>query len=134
VAAVSAAPRVVAIAQSANLGDVVSCLPMAAALKERFPGVKVLFIARAYARALVEACTDVDGFLDSGAVLADPQLLHAHRVDALINPFLVDAFGIAARAAGCRCGWGTCAGCARCAGRTASSTWARARTRCTSPT
>ena len=90
-------PAVVAIEQASNLGDVVSCLPMAAALKQALPGVRVLFIARPYTRALVESCVHIDGFLDVAEVLADPMLLKRH---AFISPFLSQACGEAAHAAG----------------------------------
>lgn len=93
-------PRVAAVAQPAHLGDVVACLPMAAALKRRWPGVRVLFIARQYTRQLVEACVNVDGFVDVEAVLADPGLLARLQVDLFLNPYLVDDLGLAARRAG----------------------------------
>jgi ADP-heptose:LPS heptosyltransferase len=92
--------KVVAIAQTANLGDVVSCLPMAAVLKEHFPGVKVLFVARNYARALIEACRYSDGFIDCREAVATPAVLREREVDVLVNPFLVDDLGFAAQAAG----------------------------------
>jgi len=105
-AASSAAPsprqRVVAIEQSLNLGDVISCLPMAAQLKQRFPRDRVLFIARQYTRRLVEACADVDGFLDAEQVLADPQLLRREGVEVFLSPYLHDEYGMAARQAGVR--------------------------------
>jgi ADP-heptose:LPS heptosyltransferase len=96
-------PAVVAIEQSAGLGDVVSCMPMAALLKRQFPQVRIVFVARSYARPLVEACVHIDGFIDAEAVLAEPELLAQERVDVFISPFLAQAWGVAARRAGIRC-------------------------------
>jgi ADP-heptose:LPS heptosyltransferase len=93
---------VIAIEQSLNLGDVISCLPMAALLKRRYPRARILFIARQYVRPLLEACSDVDGFLDAEQVLADPQLLRREGVDVFLSPYLHDPYGAAAREAGVR--------------------------------
>lgn len=90
----------VAIEQSANLGDVVCTLPLAGALKQRWPGVRILMIARQYARALVEACVNVDAFIDAEQVLADPMLLQREGVEVFLSPYLEDRYGEAARAAG----------------------------------
>ncbi len=91
--------KVVAIAQPANLGDVVSCLPMAAVVKEHIPDAKVLFIARDYACALIHACRHVDGFIEYHEAVANPRLLREQAVDVLVNPFLKDDIGFAAQAA-----------------------------------
>lgn len=93
-------PGVVAIAQPANLGDVVSCMPMAGLLKRRWPETRVLLIGRPYTRPLVEACDHFDGFVDMAEVIARPALLADHQVRVFLNPFLVKDLGLAAKAAG----------------------------------
>jgi len=92
--------RTVAIAQPTHLGDVVSCLPMAAVLKREWPGVRILFIARSYVRTLVEACVHIDEFIEHADAVADPGLLAVKNIDVLLNPFLADDIGGAAKAAG----------------------------------
>jgi ADP-heptose:LPS heptosyltransferase len=80
-------PQRVAIAEHGNLGDVIACLPMAGTLKQAFPGVRIHFVARRYAKPLLDACAHVDGFVDSERVLAEPQCLRGYGFDAFLNPF-----------------------------------------------
>ena len=92
--------KVVAIAQPTHLGDVISCLPMAAVLKQHWPGVRVLFIAREYTRLLAEACVHIDEFIEVDDFLRDPGMLRRQQVEVFLNPFLADNLGLAAKAAG----------------------------------
>lgn len=94
--------RVVVIAQPANLGDVVACLPMAGALKQAAPDTRVLLLARRYAQPLAEACTHLDGFIDSGDAEALPARLREAQAEVFLNPYLDEAIGLAAKAAGVR--------------------------------
>lgn len=91
---------VVAIVQAAALGDLVVALPMACAIKQHDPSARVLMVAREYSRPLVEASRWLDGYLDSEAVLANPQLLREHGVTTFINPKQSMPLGVAARRAG----------------------------------
>jgi len=93
------APKVVAIAQPANLGDVISCMPMAGIIKQRWPNAKVILIGRPYTQVLVEACANFDEFLDVDEVLTRPEVLKERGVDVFVNPFLVEALGQAAHQA-----------------------------------
>ena len=94
--------RVVVIAQPANLGDVVACLPMAGAIKQASPTTRVLLLARRYARPLAEACMHLDGFIDSADLDRLPAELQVAQADVFLNPYLDDALGLAAKAAGIR--------------------------------
>jgi len=95
-------PGAVAIAQPGALGDVIACLPLAAALRRQWPQARIVFIGRAYTRALIEASPLVDRFLDADEVVARPGLLAELAVEAFINPYLFPELGRAARAAGVR--------------------------------
>jgi heptosyltransferase-3 len=87
----------VAIAQPSALGDVVACLPMAAAIKLQRPSAKIILIGRGHARSLAEACGLIDHFVEAGAVVAQPQLLNRLGVDAFLAPYLPFTLGMAAR-------------------------------------
>lgn len=79
-------PRNFAIAQAFNLGDIIACLPMAGAIKTIFPDAKVCFIARPYVKPLLDACANVDGFIDAEAVLQDHEILRHAGLDVFLNP------------------------------------------------
>ena len=57
------APQRVLICRTDNIGDVVLTLPLAAYLKQHFPGVEVHFLVRAYAAPVVRQCRFVDQVL-----------------------------------------------------------------------
>lgn len=87
------------IAQPHNLGDVVCCLPLAGAIKQAWPRAQVFFAARPYAKALVEACSHVDGYLDSTQVQLNEHLLHDLRADVFLNPFRNTPLAVSAKRA-----------------------------------
>jgi heptosyltransferase-3 len=83
----SAAPRAVVIAHPYHLGDTIFVLPLAALVKRHWPQTKVHFAGRPYVRALAEACTHIDSFVDSDTLLQDPGLFERLETDVLLNPF-----------------------------------------------
>jgi ADP-heptose:LPS heptosyltransferase len=52
------------IARTDNIGDVVLTLPMASILKRHYPHAEIIFLARRYVQAVVEAHPAVDQFID----------------------------------------------------------------------
>lgn len=52
----------IVISRTDSIGDVVLTLPLAASLKELFPGCKIIFLGRDYTRAIVRLCSHVDDF------------------------------------------------------------------------
>jgi len=52
------------ISRTDSIGDVVLTLPLAGILKNKFPGVEILFLGRAYTRAVIQCCKYVDRFID----------------------------------------------------------------------
>lgn len=77
----------IVIAHPMHLGDVVTALPIAGALKQAIPTARIHFIGTAYTRPLLDACAHVDEFLDFDQVLADPTLLSQVEADVFINPY-----------------------------------------------
>lgn len=93
-------PQGIAIVQSGNIGDVIACFPMAALLRQRFPRARILFIARRYAQAAVEACSHIDEYLDEAIVRKTPAVLRERHVDILLNPHHEQDMGMLAKAVG----------------------------------
>ena len=56
-------PKRLIISRSDNLGDVVLTLPIAHWLKQRFPGIHITLMGRAYVEALARYCPWIDEFL-----------------------------------------------------------------------
>ncbi len=93
-------PAVFAICQPNALGDVVSCLPMACAIKRELPGSTVYFIGRPYSRPLIETSIWIDHYLDAEEMLAHPSMLVEQGIEVFLNPYLQAKFGNAARRGG----------------------------------
>jgi ADP-heptose:LPS heptosyltransferase len=87
------------IAQPNNLGDVVCCLPVAGAIKQAWPKAQVFFAARSYAKALVSACSHIDGYLDSEHVRSNQHLMRDVHADVFINPCRDQALAASAKRA-----------------------------------
>lgn len=82
----------IVISRCDNIGDVVLTLPMVAVLKQKYPDAKILFLARDYVRAVVEAYPLVDEFISSDQLLAKTseqavQQLVDLQADAIIHVF-----------------------------------------------
>lgn len=80
------------LSRTDNIGDVVLSLPMAALLKQAYPNAKIIFLARNYVRAVVEAYPHIDQFVSSDELLAADdraacQQLKALEADAIIHVF-----------------------------------------------
>jgi ADP-heptose:LPS heptosyltransferase len=60
------------ICRNDNIGDVILTLPITAWLKRRFPSVRISFMCRAYAAAVVRECTTVDAVVEVESVMQDP--------------------------------------------------------------
>lgn len=74
----------VLISRTDNIGDVVLTLPLAGYLKLRFPGLRIGFICRGYAAAVVRQCRAVDYVIESES-MSDPVAdLRATGADTII--------------------------------------------------
>lgn len=80
------------ISRTDNIGDLVLTLPMAAVLKQRFPGLRITWLGRDYVREVVEACEHVDAFesWDALSALSKPAAVarvQSLKIDAVIHVF-----------------------------------------------
>ncbi len=77
------------ISRTDAIGDVVLTLPVAAVLRTLYPSARILFLGRAYTRAIIDACEYIDGFLDCDQ-LKEPspaRQLAATDADTIIHIF-----------------------------------------------
>src|SRR5687767_12014805 len=52
--------KTIVISRTDSIGDVVLTLPVAHALKEKFPGCKIIFLGKTYTKPVLECCTSID--------------------------------------------------------------------------
>lgn len=88
----ASSPVNILIARTDNIGDLILTLPVIGILKAHFPLCKVTLLARSYTEALVQACTDVDEFIDWDQLKTCPQKtaiaqLKAKQYDIFISTF-----------------------------------------------
>ncbi|WP_028979670.1 glycosyltransferase family 9 protein [Sporocytophaga myxococcoides] len=72
------------ISRTDNLGDVVLTFPLAAYLKQYFPGSRILFLGKKYTADLIKACNSIDEFISKESLLDDPSLLKSKNIEAVI--------------------------------------------------
>jgi ADP-heptose:LPS heptosyltransferase len=77
--------RHVLICRTDNLGDVVLTLPLAGYLRQRFPDIKIGFLCRQYAVAVVVLCEAVDYVIDREFLQAQGSDPLAHASEWLRN-------------------------------------------------
>jgi heptosyltransferase III len=80
------------LSRTDNLGDVILTLPMTGVLKQHFPGIRIIFLGKAYTRPLIDACEHVDEFWDREELICSQQLAVGSRqslsdIDAIIHVF-----------------------------------------------
>ena len=52
------------ISRTDNIGDVILTLPMAGAIKQKYPNSKVIFLGKKYTKPIIDICTNIDEFYD----------------------------------------------------------------------
>lgn len=65
-------PKII-ISRTDNIGDVVLTLPLAKALKEKYPEAQILFLGKKYIKPLIECCENIDQFIDWDSLSAMPE-------------------------------------------------------------
>ncbi len=60
-------------------------LPMAKILKDYFKDIKVYFLGKEYTRAVVQACSYIDGFIEVNDFLNNSVLINDRRPEAIIH-------------------------------------------------
>ncbi len=80
-------PSNIIISRTDSLGDVVLTLPVAAVLKKYFPVMKIGFMGNAYTQPVIEACKNVDEFIDVNNFMHEPVTICGERPDAILHVF-----------------------------------------------
>ncbi len=80
------------ISRTDSLGDVILTLPMLGIIKKQFPKIKVYFLAKNYAKAIIDASENVDEFVsyDELVKLSEKKQIEFFidlRLDAIIHVF-----------------------------------------------
>jgi len=56
--------QTILISRTDSIGDVCLTLPICAALKQKFPSARIVFLGKSYTQAIIESCPAVDEFLN----------------------------------------------------------------------
>jgi ADP-heptose:LPS heptosyltransferase len=79
-------PSNIIISTRANkIGDVILSLPLATLLKQHFPEMTIGFIGTDYTRAVIEACSSVDVFIDEPHFLGQPVTLNSQPPECILH-------------------------------------------------
>ena len=77
------------ISRTDSIGDVILTLPMAKIIKNYFPKIKITFLGSSYTKPVIEACADVDEFIDMNDFLKNEILINNKTPEAIIHVFPV---------------------------------------------
>jgi ADP-heptose:LPS heptosyltransferase len=79
------------ISRTDSIGDVVLTLPVAKVLKDKFPGITIAFLGKQYTKPVIEACNNVDVFIDEQEFLTNKVLINGRKPCAILHVFPVSA-------------------------------------------
>jgi heptosyltransferase III len=65
-------PKIV-ISRTDNIGDVVLTLPLAKALKKKYPNAEIFFLTKRYIKPLIDCCENIDHFIDWDTLSGMPE-------------------------------------------------------------
>ncbi len=82
-------PHNIIISRTDSIGDVVLTLPVAAVLKKHFPHIHIGFMGSAYTRPVIEACENVDQFIDVKDFMNKPVLINGEKPQSILHVFPV---------------------------------------------
>ena len=75
------------ISRTDSIGDVVLTLPVAKALKDKFPGITIAFLGKQYTKPVIEACENIDQFIDEKEFLINEVLIKGKKPAAILHVF-----------------------------------------------
>ena len=75
----------VLISRTDSIGDVILTLPMCAALKEKFPNIKIGFLGKAYTKPIIETCEYIDTFIDINDFLRSDVTINGEKPQVIIH-------------------------------------------------
>lgn len=82
-------PRTIVLSRTDSIGDVMLTLPMAGLLKDRFPGVRIIFLGRRYTMPVLHCCAHIDEAIALEDLAdGDPVArMRAIQADAIVHVF-----------------------------------------------
>jgi len=92
--------KTIAISRTDNIGDVVLALPVAGIIRQYYPEAEILFIGKAYTKAVIETSIFVNRFIDRDELIANPDLFEELHIDAIVFVFPDHTLASLARKAG----------------------------------
>lgn len=90
-------PTNIIISRTDSIGDVVLTLPVATVLKENFPGIKIVFMGKAYTRAVIEACKSVDTFINVDDFMNSTVTVLGKKPEAILHVLPVPVIALRAK-------------------------------------
>ncbi len=81
-------PECIVISRTDSIGDVMLTLPIAGLLKQRFPGVRIIFIGSRYTLPVLHCCAHVDQAIALEDLSTDPvTTMRSWKADAIVHAF-----------------------------------------------
>ncbi len=81
-------PECIVISRTDSIGDVMLTLPIAGLLKQRFPGVRIIFIGRRYTLPVLHCSAQVDQAIALEDLSTDPvTTMRSWKADAIVHVF-----------------------------------------------
>lgn len=81
------APKNIIISRTDSIGDTILTLPIAAVLKKNFPDICIGFMGTPYTKPIVEACSNIDVFIDKEEFMTQPITLAGEKPQCIMHVF-----------------------------------------------
>ena len=90
-------PKNIIISRTDSIGDVILTLPIAKALKIKYPEMTVAFMGKKYTQPVIEACKYVDVFLDVDDFMKGAAMINGKQPEAIVHVFPVSKIAVKAK-------------------------------------
>ncbi len=88
------------ISRTDSIGDVMLTLPLAVALRQKFPGAYIIFLGRTYTEPVIRCCSAVDEFADWDEIQHSVEKMRSLNADVILHVFPRSNIASMARRAG----------------------------------
>lgn len=78
-------PKNIIISRTDSIGDMVLALPIAAVLKKHYPDMVIAYMGTPYTKAIIEACSNIDYFIDQEDFLTKPIKLKGADPECILH-------------------------------------------------
>jgi heptosyltransferase III len=78
-------PKNIIISRTDSIGDMVLALPIAAVLKQHFPDMTIGYMGRPYTKAIIEACSNIDTYIDQDEFMKQPITLGGESPQCILH-------------------------------------------------